>query len=111
MSNFVKELREVINKHSRENGSNTPDFILSGFIEDCLNAFDCAVKQRESWYGRKNTGISELVQQPITGDKSKPEGDITPDCNTCRIRRSICPHTCSSEGCRSIYVPLYTIDR
>jgi hypothetical protein len=53
MSDFVKELREVINRHSRENGSNTPDFILSGFLEDCLNAFDCAVKQRESWYGRK----------------------------------------------------------
>ena len=53
MSDFVKELREVINRHSSENGSNTPDFILSGFLEDCLNAFDCAVKQRESWYGRK----------------------------------------------------------
>ena len=53
MSDFVKELREVINRHSRENGSNTPDFVLSGFLEDCLNALDCAVKQRDSWYGRK----------------------------------------------------------
>ena len=66
MSAFVKELREVINRNSCENGSNTPDFILSCFLEDCLIAFDRAVKQRESWYGRKNTGVAELVQQPIT---------------------------------------------
>lgn len=82
MSEFVKELRSVINKHSRENCSNTPDFILSGFLEDCLNAFDCAVKQRESWYGRKTTEVVEPSQQHLAGDKSGP-ADITPRCCSC----------------------------
>jgi hypothetical protein len=49
-SDFKKELTVLLNKHSKENGSNTPDFILSNFILNCLQAFDNAVLQRQSWY-------------------------------------------------------------
>ena len=49
---FEKELRSLINKHSQENLSNTPDFILSQYILGCLAAFNTAVQQRENWYGR-----------------------------------------------------------
>ena len=44
-----KELANVINKHSLENTSNTPDFILAQYLMSCLNAFDTAVQQRETW--------------------------------------------------------------
>lgn len=47
---FEIELQGLINKHSRENGSNTPDFILAEYLNDCLKAFDYAVRGRERWY-------------------------------------------------------------
>jgi len=47
-----EELRAVINRCSAENGSNTPDFLLAGYLVSCLEAFDVAVRQREIWYGR-----------------------------------------------------------
>jgi len=48
---FRKELASAINRHSRENGSNTPDFILAEYLEKCLGAYDAAVVDREQWYG------------------------------------------------------------
>jgi len=50
MSEFEKELTIVINKHSQENGSDTPDFILAAYLDRCLCAFDRAVVERDSWY-------------------------------------------------------------
>ena len=49
---FRKELEALINRTSQENTSNTPDFILSDYLVACLAAFDTAVQQRETWYGR-----------------------------------------------------------
>jgi hypothetical protein len=51
-ADFRRELAEVINRHSRENGSNTPDFILAGYLASCLTAWDMATWARERWYGR-----------------------------------------------------------
>jgi hypothetical protein len=44
------EIQQAINKHSAENGSNTPDFILASFLADCLDAFDRATNSRTEWY-------------------------------------------------------------
>jgi hypothetical protein len=49
---FRKELERLINGNSMENTSNTPDFILAEYLSACLSAFDTAVQQRETWYGR-----------------------------------------------------------
>lgn len=46
MSQFRKDLEVLINQNSMENKSNTPDFILAAYLEDCLNAFDKAVCRR-----------------------------------------------------------------
>lgn len=46
----------MLNRHSAENGSNTPDFILGQYLVDCLKAFDKATNAREKWYGRPNHG-------------------------------------------------------
>lgn len=51
-STFVQELTMLINKHSKERGSDTPDYILAGMLYDVLQAFDRTVKLREQWYGR-----------------------------------------------------------
>ena len=50
--NFELELRELLNAHSKENGSNTPDYILAQYLINCLDNFNKIVKEREMWYGR-----------------------------------------------------------
>lgn len=48
---FEEALRELLNKTSQENGSNTPDFILARYLIDCLNAYNKATNRRDKWYG------------------------------------------------------------
>ena len=47
---FKSELTDLINRYSKENGSNTPDFILAEYLISCLDVFDCACKARNAWY-------------------------------------------------------------
>jgi hypothetical protein len=47
---FKKELTDLINHHSLENASNTPDFILAKYLADCLSAFNQATRERSDWY-------------------------------------------------------------
>jgi hypothetical protein len=61
MGSFQRELEGLINKYSRENDSNTPDFILAQYIEDCLSSFTKAVQQRETWYGRDSRPSSKDI--------------------------------------------------
>ena len=49
---FREGLRRLINEHSQESASNTPDFVLARFLAECLEVFDLAVTHREAWYGR-----------------------------------------------------------
>ena len=49
---FVAELENLINKYSKEQGSDTPDFILATYLARCLNNFDMTIKDREKFYGR-----------------------------------------------------------
>jgi len=51
MSEFVRELEELINSHSVENQSGTPDFILAEYLRGCLDNYAQAVKARDLWYG------------------------------------------------------------
>lgn len=43
---FAQELTELVNRYSKENGSNTPDYVLANFLQNSLAAFDLAVNQR-----------------------------------------------------------------
>jgi len=45
------ELESLLNRWSAENGSNTPDYILSEYMLTCLRAFNLGVKARDKWYG------------------------------------------------------------
>lgn len=65
---FRKELAELINKHSQENNSNTPDFVLANFLIGSLAAFDIAVNQREYFFGREPVDLSD-TQKGIILDK------------------------------------------
>jgi hypothetical protein len=47
---FEQDLEQLINKHSVENTSNTPDFVLAAYISGCLAAFAEATKGRDCYY-------------------------------------------------------------
>lgn len=49
---FERELTALINRHSLESGSDTPDFILARFMLGCLSAWNEGIAEREQWYGR-----------------------------------------------------------
>lgn len=50
---FKDDLAAVINKHSRENLSDTPDFILADYLYWCLANFQNTLRQRSEWYREK----------------------------------------------------------
>ena len=69
---FKQELRDLINKHSMENESNTPDFVLAKYLIGCLDNFNDAVKGQKQWYGRevfvalkKSMSSVEMEAQPV----------------------------------------------
>lgn len=49
---FEKDLKQLINHYSIENGSNTPDFILCEYLMGCLETYNKTIESREKWYGR-----------------------------------------------------------
>ena len=75
MKEFRTELEQLINKYSRENPSDTPDFILAEFLTDCLIAFDKTVIAREKWYGKSKADytLHEFLQHKKTPSEEKNE--------------------------------------
>lgn len=73
MKRFRQELEEVINKHSMENGSNTPDFILAKYLIECLRAFDRAVGTRDNWINRN---VMEEVLREKTPEERQRIAEI-----------------------------------
>lgn len=51
---FAQELTALINKHSMENRSNTPDWILMEFLVKSLEAWELATGLRDRYYGDGN---------------------------------------------------------
>ncbi len=47
-----QDIIDLLNRHSAENASNTPDFVLAQYLLTCLGAFNAACRQRDEWYGR-----------------------------------------------------------
>lgn len=61
-SDFERELEELINKHSMESVSNTPDYVLAQYLDMCLTAYNVAIIKREKYYG----GDKVIVPEPIS---------------------------------------------
>jgi hypothetical protein len=58
LSEFEKELEALLNRYSKENESDTPDYVLAHYIKYSLKAFDQAVNLREEWYGRRENNLT-----------------------------------------------------
>ena len=67
MSKFTEELERLINKHSKENDSDTPDFILAKYLVDCLRNLNKATSARENW---RETCYTCKVFHGIIGNSS-----------------------------------------
>lgn len=50
---FEQELESLINRYSKENESDTPDFILAEYLIACLDTWNKSVVSREKWYSRQ----------------------------------------------------------
>ncbi len=46
---FRVELAALINRHSLENRSDTPDYILAEYLCGCLWSYELAVNKRSAW--------------------------------------------------------------
>ncbi len=58
LMNFRNEFTALLNKYNQEAGSDTPDFILAGYLIDCLETFDTYVVKRDDWYSEKTAFAS-----------------------------------------------------
>lgn len=61
MDELEKDLAAVLNRHSAENATDTPDFVLARYLLTCLDAWNAGVARREEWYGRKAGNGAALV--------------------------------------------------
>ena len=50
LEEFKKELAGLINKYSLENISNTPDYILSEYLVECLFIYGRTAKAKQAWW-------------------------------------------------------------
>lgn len=48
---FEEQLRQLINRESLENRSDTPDWVLAAYLMACLDAFNKGVNSRGAWRG------------------------------------------------------------
>jgi hypothetical protein len=53
---LMDEVQRLLNRYSRENMSNTPDFILAEYLMGSLAAYENAVNSRDSWYQLSQEG-------------------------------------------------------
>ena len=64
MSTFEEDLRRLLNIHSQENESGTPDFILATYMLSSLQAYNTAVVSRATWRG-ESVELHPLDDAPI----------------------------------------------
>lgn len=69
---FRREIEALINHHSRENVSNSRDFILAEYLANCLVTFDAAVGER--WHGRCSDGEPGAARRAIARFRDCPNG-------------------------------------
>jgi len=63
---FLIDLQSLINRHSLENESDTPDFLLAAYLQRCLTLFGDVVRMRDTWYGQARQGQPVPVESADT---------------------------------------------
>lgn len=52
---FINDLAGVINKHSMENESNTPDYVLAEYLYNCMISYKTAIMGRNDFFKENGT--------------------------------------------------------
>ena len=73
---FKKELSSLINRYSREYKSNTQDFILAEYMNECLLTFERIIAKRDDWYDFKPVNKDTTIQNMQTKDIQAPNIEI-----------------------------------
>ncbi len=63
---FEQALERLVNTHSQENCSDTPDFLLARYLVRCLRVWNESVTERETWYGRSVKVLRAWNDTPAT---------------------------------------------
>ena len=70
MSTLLRDLSQVLNIHSVEGDSDTPDTVLAQYLIDCLKAWNKAINHRREW-SRMEDLTKTLSQIQETGSPLK----------------------------------------
>ena len=63
-NSFRLELEALINSHSLENGSNSPDWLLAEYLVGCLELFDTTTRHRDQQYGIVGIPCNPRIEPP-----------------------------------------------
>lgn len=85
-----RDMATVLNKHSIDTRTDTPDWVLADYLVRCLRAFTDAVDEREAHEG---TPLSTLTTRP----RVQCRDHSLVDCRSCRFRQ--CLSTSSGVQC------------
>ena len=66
VTEFEKELSSLINKHSAEQKSDTPDFVLAAYLNDCLTAYNKTVAWNKAWHSPDGVPLNARLTGPPT---------------------------------------------
>ena len=47
---FEEALKTLINQYSKENDSNTPDYLLANFLNEVLISYSATLRARDKWF-------------------------------------------------------------
>lgn len=78
-TSFEKSLTHLINCHSLDSASGTPDFLLAEFMGDCLKAFNTATLQRTNWFKSQVESNADL-DEPLGTPQAACTDDVCESC-------------------------------
>lgn len=62
MDGLERDLAHVLNRYSKENDSDTSDWILAKYLIKCLEAWRYTIIQRDAWFNFKPFGRNKTDQ-------------------------------------------------
>ena len=65
---LAEQIRHILNWTSRENESDTPDFLLAAYLMSCLEAGENLIVSRDKWYGHKREAAAVPKALLMVGD-------------------------------------------
>lgn len=100
-----RDLAAVLNRHSAENHSNTPDFILAEAVLGALDVMGHAMNERDRWYGVKlSPGVSAEARTAMTVAADSRAEPAFKKCHACDGARIVAgPNEYETATCRECF--------